>query len=175
MAEMLRKVAAVACVPEVRRKRQKDHQSHQAEGSTLQTNCCSMGEVQERRLRHLTGTWKQGTTTLVGADVACIQRVPTLGEPLSLVSHSEPTPASPTLNICSGCRDSSGVWHKLGIGCFSLITYSLIRTVLRCCSLLSVPPYTATRLGTWELDCPSSISHSLLGVRRARNSIVLPS
>lgn len=62
----------------------------------LQTSCCSMGEERERRLRHLTGTWKQGTTTLVGVDVACTQGVPTLGQPLSLASHSEPT-AAPSL------------------------------------------------------------------------------
>lgn len=35
-----------------------------------------------------------------------------------------------------------------GQGCSSLITHSLIRTVLRCCSLLAGPPYTATLLGT---------------------------
>lgn len=52
-----------------------------------------MGEEQEKILRHLTGTWKQGTTALVGADEACTQGVPTLGETLSLASHSEPTPA----------------------------------------------------------------------------------
>lgn len=52
-----------------------------------------MGEEQERRLKHLTATWKQGTTTLVGADVAYTQGVPTLGEPQSLASHSEPGPA----------------------------------------------------------------------------------
>lgn len=37
---------------------------------------------------------------------------------------------------------------ELGRGCSSLVTHSLIKTVLRCCSLLAGPPYTATRLGT---------------------------
>lgn len=67
---------------------------------------------------------------------------------VTVTTRSLWTDPSHFLSICSGCRHSSGVWPKLDPGCFSLITHSLIRTVLRCCSLFGAPPYTATRLGT---------------------------
>lgn len=78
-----------------------------------------------------------------GGHHTCGDRCNLHPEPLSPPGNSGLTPA---LSLAFA-RDAETVWPKPDPGCSSLITHSLIRTVLRCCSLFGAPPYTATRLG----------------------------